>query len=496
MKTTKQKQKPRRSVPVKLRPEVRATQWLARHPGITTGPAAAATSVAQFGPVTTGSVAAGLLVGGLGWARWAPDSYHSIAAPRLRAFGHRWTRYHGRSWRATLEACELTTEDRRTGAVLVPRILHITSPTPSIDVLTVTTVKGQSIRTWRDHQDELAEALHADAIGIDRRKPGQIVITLVRGNPFAEPIPPTDIPDESEEVDLSAVELGETEYGHAWTEPLLGQFLLVHGATGSGKSGLLWNPLRAIGPLIRTGQARVWMIDPKGGMETSRARGLFHRYCTTVTASTDNEELDFDDDQPDDGDTDDEVGAVDLVREFRDDMKRAQARLNEQGKRKATVSRETPFNLLMIDELAMLTALAEPRATRELNRLLAEIMTQGRATGHAVAAYVQEPTKDIVPIRDLFTVRVCLSTTSANYVDAVLGDGMREKGALADEIPPDEEHAGIGYRVGEKSRMPIRVRAGYVLDEDIDELVRTCAPEPQSDTTAETTDVVVPIKAA
>jgi S-DNA-T family DNA segregation ATPase FtsK/SpoIIIE len=175
-----------------------------------------------------------------------------------------------------------------------------------------------------------------------------------------------------------------------------------------------------------------------------------------------------------------------MVRDFRDAMRHRQAQLQHEGNRKFTLSAATPFHVLFIDELAMATALSSRSATNELNKLLAEIMTQGRAPGFAVCAYVQEATKDIVPMRELFTRRVCLATTSDSYVDMILGEGMRLRGALADEIPIDEDHAGIGFRVDSRSRNPIRVRAGHVTDTDIAELVRTCTPS--------TTDRVVPLR--
>ena len=40
---------------------------------------------------------------------------------------------------------------------------------------------------------------------------------------------------------LTAVELGDTEYGLPWTEPLLGRHWLISGETGSGKGSLIWN---------------------------------------------------------------------------------------------------------------------------------------------------------------------------------------------------------------------------------------------------------------
>jgi S-DNA-T family DNA segregation ATPase FtsK/SpoIIIE len=84
---------------------------------------------------------------------------------------------------------------------------------------------------------------------------------------------------------------------------------------------------------------------------------------------------------------------------------------------------------------------------------------------------VQEPTKDTVPVRELFTTRICLRVTSAAHVDMVLGENSRLRGALADEIANVEDTAGIGYVVRQRSRVPMRVRAAYVNDTEIDELV-------------------------
>jgi S-DNA-T family DNA segregation ATPase FtsK/SpoIIIE len=50
----------------------------------------------------------------------------------------------------------------------------------------------------------------------------------------------------------------------------------------------------------------------------------------------------------------------------------------------------------------------------------------------------------------------------------VLGDGARDRGALADEISPiPEVGAGVGYVRLEASPDPVRVRAAYVTDDDI-----------------------------
>ena len=67
----------------------------------------------------------------------------------------------------------------------------------------------------------------------------------------------------------------------------------------------------------------------------------------------------------------------------------------------------------MIDELAMLTAYGDRSWVRDALRLLAEVLTQGRAADHGVAGYVQEPSKDVVDVRELFDTRICLGVTAA-----------------------------------------------------------------------------------
>lgn len=50
--------------------------------------------------------------------------------------------------------------------------------------------------------------------------------------------------------------------------------------------------------------------------------------------------------------------------------------------------------------------LGDRTTVREALRLLAEIMTQGRAGLFTVLGYVQEPSKDVLDVRELFTVRI------------------------------------------------------------------------------------------
>ncbi|SFD67289.1 hypothetical protein SAMN04487819_1021, partial [Actinopolyspora alba] len=63
-----------------------------------------------------------------------------------------------------------------------------------------------------------------------------------------------------------------------------------------------------------------------------------------------------------------------------------------------------------------------------------------------------------------------LRLEEASYVDMALGEGVRERGAFADQIP--DYMPGVAYVKTEGSREPLRVRAAYTSDDDITELVR------------------------
>ena len=395
-----------------------------------------------------GGVVLGLVV----WARLHPPSFDRWLAPWLRARWRRWTTYRGQRWAGVLADCELIREQRRTGEVLVPRVLRVRSATPSIDTVYVRMVRGQDIKTWTDRAAALADALVAHRVAIAKVRPAVLAVVVERDLPFDHVIPAPEIPLDSDAVDLSALDVGDNEHGEPFLLAVAGRHVLTAGASGAGKSSLLWAPLRAMGPMIRDGLVRVSMIDLKGGAETERGRRLFTRHATTAEQ------------------------AIDLLTEVRDAMKARQEQMRAEGVRKLAITARTPLELVMVDEMAMLTAYGDRADIREALRLLAEILTQGRACLVSVMGYVQEPSKDVIDVRELFTTRVCLGVAAASHVDMVLGDGARERGALADEIPGDPRHAGIGYVIDATSRLPVRFRAALVTDNEIDELVDACRP--------------------
>ena len=74
----------------------------------------------------------------------------------------------------------------------------------------------------------------------------------------------------------------------------------------------------------------------------------------------------------------------------------------------------------------------------------------------------------MISLRNLFSTRIALRLDESDQVDMVLGDGARDRGALADEISPlPQIGAGVGYVRLEASPDPVRVRAAYVTDTDI-----------------------------
>lgn len=426
--------------------EVKATIWTAQHPGSLAAPAALATSAMELGWTTTGGLLGGTAAGLCAWYRAHPDTFDRFAAPHLRSWWRRWGAYLGPRWRAATRACDLSVIHRKTGEEQFPRILKVRAHSPSVETLYVKIVRGQHARHYEAKLLELADALRVERLAVERVKPGVIGLVVERTEPFTEVIDAPEMPEDAEAVDLKDLYVGETEFGGELRIPVQGQHVFVAGTTGSGKNSFPMSLLRGMAPLLRDGLVRLWICDPKQ-MEFAKLAPIAHRYAT------------------DNGD------CLALVDEYVQDMQATQRALAGEGNRKVTVSRLTPLNLLILDEMGALLAYGDAGTARDLRKQLGLAASQGRATGHSMIGLVQEPTKDTVPVRDLFTLRVCLRLTAAGQVDGVLGEGARLRGALADEIANSEDTAGIGYVVRQRSRVPMRIRAAYVDDAEIDELV-------------------------
>jgi DNA segregation ATPase FtsK/SpoIIIE, S-DNA-T family len=134
-----------------------------------------------------------------------------------------------------------------------------------------------------------------------------------------------------------------------------------------------------------------------------------------------------------------------------------------------------PLLVVIIDELASLTAYSTDRKVRsDIEQLLGLLLSQGRAVGVTVIAAAQDPAKDTLPVRQLFTVRVGLRMTEATQTTMVLGAAALDAGAVCDHIP--DSTPGLGYVTVDGTSEPLRVRAYHVIDADIDYLTRYFTP--------------------
>ncbi|WP_353354162.1 FtsK/SpoIIIE domain-containing protein [Intrasporangium sp. DVR] len=377
------------------------------------------------------------------WRFMAPLSFHRHVSGRS-AFMARNAVYRLR-WSSVAHRTDLIAHDGRLGRGREPELvslLRVRSTTAGSDRLLLRLPTGLTPDDVAAKADAIAHAFRCSAARIHPDRPGRVWLELRRADQLAAPILPLPQPDAP---DLAAVPVGHAEDGSVWHLRLAGTHLLIAGATGAGKSSVLWSMLRALTPGINQGLVEVWAVDPKGGMELRPGRALFARFEDTTA---------------------EEMCAMleDLVV-----LKDARAKeLAESGQRSHLARAGSPHIVALLDELATLTAFADRAVTRRIDTALGLLLTQGRACGITVVAAVQDPGKDIVGWRDLFPTRVAMRLDNPLQVAMVLGDGAREMGAKADEI--SELTPGVAFVRVEGTRQIKRVRAAYVNDNAIADL--------------------------
>jgi S-DNA-T family DNA segregation ATPase FtsK/SpoIIIE len=408
---------------------------------------------------TAGSVAVLLAV----WWRADVASFDRWAGRRLRSWWQRWTVYAPKlpSW---LHACGLSITDdtaplmvtvnlvgrrkvrreRPATAVRMPRVVGVKSG-PSWDEVRVRLVPGQKPEDYDEATRALASARRVTRCQVREVAPDVVSIDFQRRNLLADPVACLGLDDlggvAGTSVDLRRAFAGRTEYGQAWHLPLAGpaSHTLTAGATGAGKNSVMWCPLVSIAPAIRDGLVRVSGIDPKG-MELAYGRPIFSRYAVTGK------------------------DALTVLDDLVDAMDRRKAEFAGRV-RSVPISPDHPLEIVEFDEIGALTKYTDRKTREAITERVALLTTQGRALGFTVRGYVQEPTKDTVPVRELFPRRICLRVSAKSHVGMVLGDAAYERGAWANRI--GESEAGVGYVWGEGVREPLRVRAGWVPDDTI-----------------------------
>jgi S-DNA-T family DNA segregation ATPase FtsK/SpoIIIE len=300
-----------------------------------------------------------------------------------RQWWRRWFRY-GLLWPFWMGRCGLTLTDEKTHKVVRPSLVKVRC-TPSVDRLLLQLPAGFKPDNVRGKRDELAHAMKATDARVRQHAPRRVWLDLEVHNPLQATIPAVPIPAGVDVESLDRLVLGMRDDGTPWMQRLRGSHLFVAGASGSGKGSVFWSLLRQIAPLIRAGLVEVWAIDPKGGMELEFGADLFTRY-----------------------ERDDYADMVALLEDASVSMDERCRRLRGTT-RTFSPTTATPLVVVLVDELATLTALMPDRKLQaRAEAALGLLLTKGRAPGFAVVTAVQDVTKRVCEWRDLFTDRVAL----------------------------------------------------------------------------------------
>lgn len=384
------------------------------------------------------------------WAFLDADSFDAWVTEPVRRRFLTWWRYT-RTWN---HVCAMHGLSATRGERELTPVLRSVSIGEHTDVLEVSVVTGQSIVNWQKQTAALAAAFKADRLTITALSPGEIRVTIMRGDVLAEPIA-LPRPVQGAAVNLSALAIGVTENRTLWRVPILGHHLLVAGSTGSGKGSVLEALIAAMAPDVKSGRVRLCVIDPKGGMELGGGEPMFSFFSHDATGKT-----------------------LDLLRQLVTLMHERANRLRGHT-RLHTPTPADPLFVIVIDEIAALTAYVTDRKVKaEIEQLLGLLLSQGRAVGISVVGAIQDPSKDALPLRQLFTVRIGLRMTESSQTVMILGQGARDAGAECDLI--SDATPGVGYVMIDGTAQPVRVRAFWVTDADIAYLVKMFpAPRPR-----------------
>lgn len=310
------------------------------------------------------------------------------------------------------------------------------------DLITVRMLPGQIPEDWSQHANRFAHAYRVLSCSVrspQGRKAADHVILHMRVRDFlGTTVAPLPIP---ETPDLAALPVAVRADSRPVAISLL-THVLVAGATGAGKGSVLWAILSGLASAIRDGLVHVYAFDPKGGVELAQGAGLFHRFFYGDPESM----------------ADALEGLVDRMRQ-RQDLLRGGSRQH-----RATV--DDPAIVILIDEFASLTAYVFDKKTKDrIVRAVSMILSQGRALGVHMVAALQDPRKEILPFRNLFTTRIALRLNEESEADLVLGDDAADRGAACHQIP--RTLPGIGYMMLADAEQPVRLRFPYHSDQDV-----------------------------
>ena len=379
------------------------------------------------------------------WRFFWPSSFTRRVGAPVRGNWRAWWCYR-RRWAGVMAISGVAPWYQ--GRVLLP-VLGKVSATRYTDRVQVRLVSGQSAADVAKRAENLAHGFGAMLCRVRSARSGAVVLEFVRRDALALIVSALPVPD------LKALPVGRREDGLPWLVKLHGTHVLVAGATGAGKASLLWGLIRAMFPLMQAGLVRVLAADPKL-MELAFGRVIFDLYGSYAA---------------------DPHAIAAMLDQAVADMQARAARFAG-VQRDHTPTAEDPFTVVLVDEVAFLTAYQPDRRLKDrIMAALATLTTQGRAVGYCVVAALQDPRKDVLTIRNLFPDRIAMRLDEPEQVDMVLGDGTRDRGAACELISPDPSTgAGVAFVRLEADPDPVRVPAGWVSDADIRDLAGACIP--------------------
>jgi S-DNA-T family DNA segregation ATPase FtsK/SpoIIIE len=383
----------------------------------------------EWVPVVGSGLGLGLLVC---WPVLHPGSWLDVAD---RATARR----HRSGWADTAVAVGLSVPGAAGGdgpRRVVPRLVRAGCAN-GVETLRLRLAPGQTLDDLDRAAPALAAAWGAHAARVAPHGPSGALVTLALRDAlaYASATPHPDQTTTTARHPLAGVELGRALSGSPWAADAR-VHTLVAGMTGAGKGSVMWSLLVALAPAVKAGTVRLVGVDLKAGMELTHAPALFSALATTGEQAVAVLERE-----------------ADLLTRRADEMA-GTARFH-------TPTLECPHVLVVVDELAALTAyITDPVLRRRADAALRVLLTQGRAPGWSVWAWVQDPRKDTVPMRNLFPQMIGLRLKDAFETEMVLGEAATRT-APCHRITP--RHPGTGYAVTEDGSVS-KVRAHYPDD--------------------------------
>ena len=264
-------------------------------------------------------------------------------------------------------------------------VLGKVASTRFTDRVQVGVVSGQAVADFAARAENLAHGFGAMLCRVRTARPGFLVLEFVRRDALAAIIPA--IAHHPATSDLKALPVGRREDGSAWLVRLHGTHLLIAGATGAGKGSVIWSLIRAMLAAMQAGPGQ-----GAGGRSEGDGTGLRPpdlRHLRPVRRRP-------------------RRRSWPCSKHAVADMQARAARLA--GKqRDHTPTAEFPFVVVLVDEVAFLTAYQPDKQLRErVKAALATLTTQGRAVGYCVVAALQDPRKEVMSIRNLFPDRIAM----------------------------------------------------------------------------------------